>query len=637
MKKKRCTPISPEQSPQTLFHVGERLYAFWMKGQFQGPVIGLMLVVLVSIILVSHPHLRSSDIPFGDGRWYAQQAIELHGLLHSGQWFKFWDLLCTPSTVTVVPSYLLFFLCPSIIATGALYGLINCASWHVILAFSLYGLCRLIGRPVLAIPIFLLIAANNYVLDASYYYYLDMPFAAVCLLALYLLVKAFIQSGSKNYLMAGLTAGLSCFVKPGGSFVFLGLYGITFAAWIILPLLSGERKSFGMIVCEVWKKLWPWLMGFLPVLATAASWNLVQRIVQQWVENQEGNYYAEALTVSGPLRWLYFPLCLSYYYSFAILIIIGLLVIFWSWITPRGVRTITPIRPEVRRALLLVFIMFLVLWGIIFSWGMTYKPIRSLPLMLPLLWVAVFAFTRIREMPSHILCVFAIIYFSVAHIQFAWGLAQKANRSAETYHLTGDWFSRLPSVQPNAEAAISITQTLVASLKQMGVNCGNVAVGTEMLYWNSCSLNWITQLDDLRAGRKPIITFKTAVDNKGRPIRSSFEAVSALVLPVHQSIQYSKEVYRFNVVIAQYAASHWQSSGRAQMNMLKFGDGQPGVALVVFKEPLQMKEWDIFVRSNCVAGYSDFCAASESFGQRLSWRELWHIIRRDRSASRAAK
>jgi hypothetical protein len=452
-----------------------------------------------------------------------------------------------------------------------------------------------------------------------------------------MLVRAFVVPDMRHYMMAGFSAGLTCFVKPGGAFVFLGFYGITLGIWLLLPLLSHSRRDLGAYLREVWSKLWPWLVAFVPLFMLAAMWNLVQRVVQQWVENQGGSYYAETLTVTGLLRWLYYPFCLSYFYSFVLLGLITVLLVVWFWITPRRPIVQEPLRPEVRRALILVSLIFVVVWGLIFSWAMTFKPIRSIPLILPLLWLGLFTLTRLRAMPMRILCVGAVLYFAIVHVQFAWELSPSVNRSAETYHLTGDWFSRLPSRQPNVEAAIGITRTLVATLNQMGIKEGSVAVGTEMLYWNSCSLNWITQLDDMRAGRVPGIVFKTAVDNKGNPIRSCFENVSALVLPVHPSVQYSREVYRFNVVTAQYAAQHWQTSGRVIMNVLKFGDGQPGVAILVFKIPLTMGEWDAFVRANFVAGYSAFSASSANFGRRMKWSELWQIIQQQRVASREGK
>lgn len=590
------------------------------------PLVNLILATVVSFLLISRPHWTASDIPFGDGRWYAQQAIELYGLLHSGQWGKFWDLFCAPTTVTLVPSYLPFFLLPSVLATGVVYGLINCASWHLVMAYALYGMTRIAGRTALAAPIFLLVAANNYALDSAYYYYLDLPFAAMCLLALFFLMRALTTPGRRNFLVAGASAGITCFVKPGGSFVFLGLYVMTVGLWLVLPMFIKPRKSLRAICREAWGMMWPWMIAFIPFLVAAASWNLVQRIVQQWVENQGGSYYAEALTVKGLLRLFYFPLCLSYYYSFCLLGLITVLLVFKVWVMPSKTEVATFTSQAAWRLILVASSVFIIVWGLVFSWGMTFKPIRSLPVMLPILWLAFFSLPGLRRLSSRAIGMVAITYFICVHAQFAWGFIEKSSRSAETYHLTGDWINRLPAQAPNVENAIGITRSLVSALNQMGVSKGNVAVGSEMLYWNSCSLNWITQLEDLAAGCRPGITFKTAVDNKGNPIRSSFDSVSALILPVHPSIQYSREVYKMNVVIAQYVAQHWQPDGHAQMNVLKFNDGQPGVALVVFKRPLSLKEWDTLVRASFPAGYSTFAAASETFSKRLPWRELWRII-----------
>ena len=618
--------MTTQQLPPHQRSIGLVAWLARLKSRLDWPVISLSLAALTSFLLISRPHWTTADIPFGDGRWYAQQAIELHGLLHSGQWAKFWDLLCAPTTVTLVPSYLPFFLFPSSLVNGVTYGLINCASWHLILAYALYGISRLLGRPAMAGPIFLLVAANNFAMDASYYFYLDMPFASVCILALYFLLRAFAEPGAKRYAVAGLVAGLTCFVKPGGSFVFLGLYGMTLAAWLICPVVLKPRQSLALTARDAWKKMWPWTITFLPLLVVAASWNLVQRILQQWVENQGGNYYAEALTVKGLMRLFYFPLCLSYYYSFLLLGLLTVLVVLKVWVIPSKPGAQTFGSHTAWRMMMLASVVFILVWGLVFSWGMTFKPIRSLPLMLPILWLAVFSLPVMRGLSARLIGMSAITYFLCVHAQFVTGCLEKSTRSAETYHLTGDWINRLPARAPNAHNAIGITRGLVSALQQMGVSGGNVAVGSEMLYWNSCSLNWLTQLQDLAAGSQPKITFKTAVDNKGNPIRSSFDSVSALVLPVHPSIQYSREVYRLNVVIAQYIAQHWQPDGRALMNVLKFNDGEPGVALVVFKRALALEEWDALVHASFPAGYSAFAADNEMFNKRLTWREMWRII-----------
>jgi len=154
-----------------------------------------------------------------------------------------------------------------------------------------------------------------------------------------------------------------------------------------------------------------------------------------------------------------------------------------------------------------------------------------------------------------------------------------------------------------------------------------VVVGTEMLYWNSCSLNWLTQLEDLRTGLVPRLTFKTACDNKGAPIRTAFEDVSALLLILHPGVQYSQGVYTFNVKTAQYAVQHWQPVGLAKVLSLGGGAGQPPAAvLVTFPKPLTSEGWTTFMRTQFPDGYSNFFEVDENFAKRRSLFELWRLL-----------
>lgn len=598
---------------------------------------GLVLAVAASLVMASQPHWTLSDIPFGDGRWYTQQAIQLHGFLHSGQWGKFWDLFCQPSTVTLLPTYLMFFLVPTAWATGPVYGMINCLSWNLLVAASLYGMLRLIGHPRLATPAFLLTAASNYALDGTYFYYLDMPFAAMCLFALFLLLRAFLLPTSRSYLWAGFGAGLVFFVKPGGAFVFIGLYGMAMGLWLMTPLLDRPRPPLRRLLVDGGKRVLLWCVTFLPIMSASMSWNAAQRIIQQWVENQQDTYFAETLTEGGLIRVFYFPLCLSYYYSFALLAVLAVIVILWMAIGKRKLPEPAPLSREARRAMVVLAIVFVFIWGLVFSWTMTFKPIRSLLLMGPVLWLVLFTLTGMRRLSTGVLLGLSVTYFAIAHVQFAWGPLHKVNRLAETYHVSGDWVNRLPAKHPDAEDGLGITRMLESSLAKMGVTNGVVAVGTEMLFWNSCSLNWITQLDDLRLGRDPRITFTTSVDNKGNPIRVGLECISGMILPVHPNVQYSKGVYEFNIKMANQAIQHWQPAGRADAQVLSMGDGRPAVVIVAFRKPLTASELDEFVTRNFTGGYSSFSSLDAVFSRRLPWGELWRLLKRDHEVFRKGR
>lgn len=592
------------------------------------PLLGALLITATSIVLTIRPHLTPLDIPYGDGNWYISRAMLLHGVLHDGQWHKFWELLLAPSTVTLLPAYVLYWLTPTAWASAITYGLIHTVAWHLLLLLGAWGLLRELGQPRLLPAVMLLTLANNNILDFTLYYYIDMNFAASALVALWLLMRAIRSQARGAIILAGAVAGLLLFVKPGNTFIFMGCYAVTLVVFWGMQWCATPRADRGTWFRGVVRLATCWIMGFLPVFMLACGWTLIPSVVLRIIASSSDFWAPEPM--SNPLlRLFYYPLCLSYYYSFVLLAgcatVVGLLA---CWVPVlKGSPTNSMDKVSIF-AMMGLASGYIIVWGLGFSFVLGFKIIRSLPLMLPILWICIFCWISERWRLTRALTLFAVLYFGVAHAQFVWGLAgEKQNRGTEDYTLKGDWLNRLPAQAPALEAPATLTRSLLDTLSRLGVTHGRVAVGTEMLYWNNVSLNWLVKVPFWLKGERPSLEFDTMVDHQGKPIVSAIKGATAFMLMIHPSIQYSPIVYEFNVKTAQYAEKKWKGGLARRMEILSLADGRPAVVIVVFNKPLTDAELSEYLKANFQNRRSEFVERENLLMERrMTLREYWSIL-----------
>lgn len=584
------------------------------------------------MLLTIRPHLTPLDIPYGDGNWYISRAILLHGVLHDGQWQKFWELLNAPLTATLLPTCVLYWLIPTPWASPMTYGIVHTVAWHLLLMLGAWGLLREVGQSRLLPAIMMLSLASNNILDYTLYYYIDMSFAACALVALWLLVRAFRVRTKCSIVLAGIATGLLFFVKPGNTVVFLGCYGVAAATMLGIQSIMKPRDAGG-----AWFRglIWGsslWFAGFVPVLMLACCWTVIPHVVVRILASSS-DFWAPEPMANPLLRLFYFPLCLSYYYSFALLAVCGVMVgLLARWSPMLGDEQQSPVVAGHKHPIIGLSVGFIVAWGLGFSFLMGFKIIRSLPLMLPILWITLFSWMAMRWRVTRTLTLFAAIYFGIAHAQFAWGvLGVKQNRGTEDYVLRGDWLNRLPAQVTSLEQPAAITKSLLSAMHNLGVTQGRVAVGTEMLYWNSGALNWLSQTPYFLRGEVPALEFATAVDHQGKPIVGYLSGATAFMLMVHPGIQYSREVFDFNVRTAQYAERKWKGSIARRIEILSMGDGKPAVVIIVFNNPLTESDLSAYLNENFPGRRSEFIERENKLLQsRLSIGEYWNMVKESR-------
>lgn len=569
-------------------------------------------------------------IPFGDGVGFAKRGIELHGLLYSGQFGRFLELLTSPSTFTFLPTYVLLFLVPTSMVGGATYGVINCLCWNVMLALGLHGILNVVGRPRLAPWLFLLTVANNNALDPSYYFYMDLPFMGWALVAVWIQVLAWHRQSWRSSLMAGLAAASLFFVKPANAFLFLALFfvaeSIHAACQVFVPRYAGAAELKRTI-----RHLLIVAGGAVVMFLVALPFGLLQVIASRMSAMQED--YARTVISLGPvLRAFYFPLCLTYYYSALWLVILA--GVMGTAIGQIG--TLDPASERNRfaqRTTIALAASYLLVWGLAFSFLMPAKVIRSLTLMLPMIWIVVTQMPFLRRVPVWGVAAFATAYFVIANTQAFMGVVPKTNRIAEHYILDGDWLNRLPGKKDLENHGTQISRDIEKALDEMGIHEGKVTDGTEMMYWTATSLNWFTQVDDLRNGRKPAREFTTACDNRGFPIERALEDCHALLLVVHPALQYSKGVFEFNTKTADYAIRHWKDKEARDVRVFEAPGGVPMMVIVAFRDSLSRESLETLMHDEFPQGFSSFAALEQSFETPKTLQECLRLIFATRKAS----
>jgi hypothetical protein len=132
----------------------------------------------------------------------------------------------------------------------------------------------------------------------------------------------------------------------------------------------------------------------------------------------------------------------------------------------------------------------------------------------------------------------------------------------------------------------SITHHLYSLLRQAGVRQGKVVVGSQMMFWGPGDLSTVCNQSFIRRGKPDPYTF----GNFGSaehfpPSRSQFRGANALLLILDPRAQYSAEIYKMNVDLANYALRFWNGP-HADVKVTKNGAGHPSVCVVSFKDHL---------------------------------------------------
>jgi hypothetical protein len=601
-------------------------------------VISLLLALAVIYGLSTNGVVSEEVMPFGDSEYYVLRGMTLYGDLHSGQWSHFWDVFTLPRQSLAPLHYWLFFLLPQGWAGMTSYGVIQVVTTYGLLALGVRALCRALDRAEWSPAVFLLCASQNISLDESYFYFADVPFLALGTVALAWQVRAWRDGTWRNSLLSGAGAGLMFWVKAPNAILFTGTYLLAEIVWIVLTWREMKRDvgddAAGVFA---WRKnrvrhVAAVTAGFIPVTLLALACGGFQSIIKLVDTNEVSGLFTTTLECTGLLRALYFPLCLTFFYHAVAMALIFTAMGLVAWQLNRRAVASSP-GPSLSSGarfpafLLLPLLAAYFTLGEFFSFGMEYKSMRFLLMVLPVFWLAIFwALERGRVRPGLIFMAVAA-YAVCGYSQILFNAFGSRYVSAESYQLKDDWLSRLPPWHADGSSGIGMTNRLVTMIRQALPEGGKVAIGTEQIYLTSESLAWASQHDTALHGRPGTYEFDNFLANDGRYCRSSLLHARGILVFVHPSLQYSREVEAASIALIQFCAGSWRKEGLVRMIPLQTSSGELLGCLVVAKEPFT----DAQITELIAATHAAELPPDVEFGSvdhRLTWRECWDILMR---------
>jgi len=426
--------------------------------------ISLVFALVLSYAICANGVVSEDVMPFGDGEHYVLRGMTLYGYLHSAQWSRFWDELTLPTQSLLLPHYVVFFLLPPAWAGVTSYGVVQALTTNLLVAVGTWMLCHALDRAEWAPALYLFCAAQNLALDESYFFFADQSFLAVGLLALAWQVRAWREGTLRGSLISGAGLGLLYWIKPSNALIFTATYAIAEAARIALvrgfPLEAGAGTSPRT-------RLAPHLAGifggFIAVLFLALVCGGGKEIFVTLDLNEVSSFFSTKVEGPALLRLLYFPLCLTYFYhALCMVVIFSAVGVATFKLNRRGPSSI-PVPEDLPfpayRLLPLIAAYFVL--GEFFSFGMGFKSMRYILIILPVFWLSIFwALETWRARPRQVF-LGAVAYTLCARGQILFNSFESDSVAAESYQRQNDWLWRFPAWHANAHGDIELTLGLL--------------------------------------------------------------------------------------------------------------------------------------------------------------------------------
>jgi hypothetical protein len=378
--------------------------------------ISLALAAIVCLVLSADGIVSEDAMPFGDGEHYVMRALTLYGFLHTGQWSQFWNVFTLPKQSIAPLHYWLFFLLPQSWASFSAYGVIQVVTTYALMVLGASQLCRALDRPEWTPPLFLLCASQNISLDFSFFYFADIPFMAVGMLALAWQMRAWKNAGWQGSLLSGVGLGLTFWVKPPNALIFAATFFIAEIARAILVWWKNPAPSSARIKA-LSRHAIALAAGFLPVTLAALACGGFQSIVRLINVNEVSDIFATTLKCTGLLRLFYFPLCLTFFYHAVamawIFALAGVAALKLS--QQKKPDPIAPARERFPMQLLQPLLIAYLILGEFFSFGEECKVMRSLLLLIPVMWLGIFWVLEKWKMPPGVVFLATVAYVGCAY------------------------------------------------------------------------------------------------------------------------------------------------------------------------------------------------------------------------------
>lgn len=597
----------------------------------------LALGLIITCLLSSYGVVGPDAMPFGDGQRYAIRAFTLYGYLHSGQWSQFWNLFTLNKTSVLAPlHYWFFFLLPQGWAGSTAYGAILGLTNYLVLAFGTWAMCQALDRKEWAPLLFLLLASQNISLDFTYYYFCDVPFFALGTVAFAAQLRAWQKNNISASILSGVLAALLFLVKPANAAIFAITYALAEAVHVGINAWQAHKgRSNGILSGQGFRQhLVGIALGFFSILFLAVSFGAMQTIMRLIDANEISNLFPIHLDCTGVMRLLYFPLCLTYFYNATLMLVVVIIIASFTLFLcyrRRGHRLVEKLQAFPLDRLLPLLVAYLIL-GEYYSFGMDTKTMRSLLLVLPSLWLLVFWMVERFRVRLAIFSLGILFYVLCAYSQVFFQSFPCKVTYAENYQLTDDWLTRFPPPIYVNKGGVICTRGLLNYVHYAVPTGGNIAVGSDQIYWNSDSLDWFENSGLLLQGKTPIYNFNTFLRSDGCYERQALIGAKGMLLYTDPSVRYSNAVYRVTQYLVLYGEKQWSDRDHVISILPLVAKTQNGYNEImgyvfVFKQPMSEQQIAAAISATHSPGYAvnqeQFSALHD---RRLTWLDCRDIL-----------
>lgn len=584
----------------------------------------------VAVTCLLAPYLVSEDaMPCGDGVYYVSRAFALYGYLHSGQWDEFWNLFTSPRQCLAPLHYWIFFIVPKAWAGVAAYMAIQLLSTYLLLAVAIWKICQNLKRPDWAPAIFLLCAIQNFALNYPYSFLVDMPFFALGTLALAWQMQAWYSHKFYHSVLSGLGVALLFWAKPPNALVFFGTYFLAEFAYMSIKLKNVQsRENFKRILIVLIDHAKGILLGFIPITLIALICGAGQSILLL-IEGNEVNDIPMELKCNGLLRLFYFPLCLTYFYHVAALVIIfGTIIGFSLWIQRKRSLIIIEQFPVV----LFIPIVFAYLTlGEIFSFVMLVKTMRSMLLILPILWITVFWCMEKMRVQSKWFSFAVLIYGVTVFSQIFFNNFGSILPIAEDYQINNTWAANMPENWSAFNIGPKLNNEVCGSIREFLPHGGKVSVNVETMYFDGGGLYWGLERKRLLNGERPLYHANTFFDWSGKfYYQGALVNSNLLVLITYPYFQMNQVNQQSTLNLISYGINQWRMHDKlAKTALLPFDPKAPLGYELIFDKPLTETQMKVAMNAiSCIevdpGDPDDY--TNNIYGRHYSWTETWHLL-----------
>ena len=284
--------------------------------------------------------------------------------------------------------------------------------------------------------------------------------------------------------------------------------------------------------------------------------------------------------------FFYFPLCLTFFYHIGIMLMIVVVFAVIIVLSKSGQETPAP-APRFPFHLLLPLLGAYLILGEIFSFGMANKEMRSLLLVLPVLWLAIFwALERWRVRPGMIL-IGAMIYAACTPLWVLFNTFDSVESIAQGYPTTRRFETQAAASARTHRIRRRFNSGAIFSppSKKDLPDSSKIAVGTEQMYVTSESLAWIAQKDVTLDGSQSPYEFHNFLTQDGKGDPGALLGSRGIFLCSQPDFQYSPDVSKASGKLAQYIQEKWEGSYAKAMSLEIDPKGLVGF-LIVTQDPL---------------------------------------------------